>query len=183
MRGVTRLPFIRIFGAPLRISWTVYLACAIWVAVSFRQPIHAALLVLSYLSIMLIHEAGHALVARRLGCTVHEIYLGIFHGHCLIDAPATIRDECLIAWGGVLAQLLVAVPLIIIARIGEGYDIGILNLPATYLGYFSVFVAAFNLLPISNLDGAKAWRLVPIYWRQSRTRKTKASRRHLRVVK
>jgi Zn-dependent protease len=30
------------------------------------------------------------------------------------------------------------------------------------LGYFSAFIAIFNLVPVGNLDGVKAWPLIPM---------------------
>src|SRR5438132_12248531 len=38
-----------------------------------------------------------------------------------------------------------------------------INALLAFLGFYSLFVAAFNLIPIAPLDGATAWGLIPAW--------------------
>ena len=45
------------------------------------------------------------------------------------------------------------------------------------LGYVSVAIAAFNLVPVEGLDGNKAWKLIKLWRAERRGRKFRPSRR------
>ena len=79
--------------------------------------------------------------------------------------PWSRLDDAVIAWGGVLAQLVVAFPLVIAtSRHGfEGPEL--VNAAVAILGHWSLVIAAFNLVPIEPLDGARAWRVLPVLYR------------------
>jgi len=51
----------------------------------------------------------------------------------------------------------VGIPLVAFVTIFGYTRFAALNVAIGVLGYFSVFVAGLNLLPIRPLDGAKAW--------------------------
>ena len=116
---------------------------------------------LSYLSVILIHEVGHLVAAQRLGCKVHSINLYPVFGTTCFDTPWTRLDHCVIAWSGVLAQCVVAVPLVAWVSVFGFTHIAVVNAIFAILGYFSLGVALFNLLPFQPLDGATAWGLLP----------------------
>jgi Zn-dependent protease len=44
------------------------------------------------------------------------------------------------------------------------------NVAVGVLGYYSLMVAAFDLLPLPPLDGAKAWYLIPELIKRARNR-------------
>jgi Zn-dependent protease len=50
-----------------------------------------------------------------------------------------------------------------------------LNVAMGVLGYYSLFVAALNLLPIRPLDGAKAWYVVRVMFQKQESRAPKRS--------
>jgi Zn-dependent protease len=161
-RGYALVQGVRIMGARLHLHWSALALAAALLALWIRQPAQALEAVGSYFGVLLLHEMGHAAMARRLGYRATDIRLAIMHRLCDYDAPDTERDDALIAWGGVLAQLALALPLIALAQVpavaalpGAGILVGV-------FGYLSVLVALFNLTPAAPLDGAKAWRLVPI---------------------
>jgi Zn-dependent protease len=70
-------------------------------------------------------------------------------------------DHCLIAWGGVVAQAIVALPFVSWVVLFGYSRLEPVNAVLALLGFFSVGVAIFNLLPIPPLDGAIAWQIVP----------------------
>jgi len=138
--------------------------------------------VFSYLGAILLHEVGHAYCARRLGYPLMEIRIGSVHGVCAYDAPENQRDESIIAWGGVLAQLVVAIPLIVLAQTTPITQIPGFGPIVVFLGYLSVGIALINLIPTPGLDGYEAWKLFPILWSQWRW-KGKRRGKHIRRVR
>jgi Zn-dependent protease len=48
-----------------------------------------------------------------------------------------------------------------------------LNAALALLGFFSLGMAAFNLIPVAPLDGAMAWKIFPTLLQRSRSKKAK----------
>jgi stage IV sporulation protein FB len=95
-------------------------------------------------------------VARRKGCHVYAIELYSIHGLVRYSEPWSHYDDAVIAWGGVAAQAMVAIPLLVFDGVFEP-TITVVKVVIGVLGYFSILVAVGNLLPVRPLDGAKAW--------------------------
>jgi Zn-dependent protease len=162
MKSYVRVKFLNIFGAPVHVHWSALAVMGFLFVVSIKSPLYAVVTICSYFGTILLHEAGHAYFVRRMGYRIRNIQLGLIHGTCTFDAPYDLREECIIAWGGVAAQMVVAIPLIVLSL-----TIPLDRLPLTgpvvlFLGYISVIIALFNLMPMMNLDGVRAWQLIPI---------------------
>jgi Zn-dependent protease len=183
MNRYFRLGSLRVFGAPVYVHWTVLAVSAVLLAYSIKAPFTALAALGSYFGIILLHETGHAYLARRAGARVEAIYLGLFHGMCVHEVPARQRDIYVIAWGGALAQLAVALPLILLANLTPAARWPIIGEVVLYLGYVSLLVAAVNLIPAPGLDGEHAWRL--LRWPSGLHKQNAAAKRpkHLRRVK
>ena len=82
-------------------------------------------------------------------------------------------DHCLIAWGGVAAQAVIAVPLVFYVVVFGYTRFAPVNAILAILGPYSLFVAALNLLPIGRLDGTIAWGLLPELIKLMRSRPKK----------
>lgn len=162
MTGYTRITFLSAFGARVHIHWSALLVMGGMLAASIRSPLLALSVICSYFGIIFLHEAGHAYFARRLGYSAFDIYLGFIHGLCVHEAPRSEKHECIIAWGGVAAQLVIAIPLIVIAQLAPIAKIPGVGPVVSFLGYMSAMIAILNLAPSRGLDGQKAWRLIPI---------------------
>jgi len=150
----------RFVDAPLFLHWSAIAIGLLLLLISLRQPIVGLILMMSYFGILLIHEIGHALVARKLNAKVYSIRIGFLHGLCEYEEPYTEWDNLLIAWGGVLAQLSVAIPLIALSFVVSA-DYYFVRLPILVLGYINLAIALFNLLPIKGFDGEIAWKIIP----------------------
>ena len=74
------------------------------------------------------------------------------------------------AWGGVLAQLAVAAPILIVAKLSGEPDFGYAGPLVGILGQLNLLVALVNLAPAPGLDGHVAWRAVPLLWQWQRAR-------------
>lgn len=159
---------LSVLGARVHLHWTALLAVFGVLFSWSRHPAEAIATVACYLGVILLHETGHAWVARRLGCLPTGIYLGYYHGICEYEEPHSLRDHALVAWGGVAAQLVVALPLIALARLTPLLALPFANIVVAAFGYASLMAAALNLVPVRGLDGAIAWKLVPMLFTERR---------------
>lgn len=185
MRGCITLKRPRILGTRLHIHWSALVAAGVAFGAFIRHPVHALLLAASYFGLILLHEMGHALVAKRLGYAPSDITLTFIHGLCQYEHPDTLREDAMIAWGGVLLQLLVALPLIVLGQATPLGSVSLFAIVVAVLGYFSVMIALLNLAPVQGLDGVLAWRLLPILWGDLRHgfAAKKATKEFLRRIK
>jgi membrane-associated protease RseP (regulator of RpoE activity) len=145
--------------------WSVLLIGAFILLGAVEEPSLAFAILISYYGVILIHECGHMIAAQRKGCAVFSIELYPIWGITRFSPPYSRSDNCIIAWGGVVAQMVVAVPLIALVEIFGYSRFQPLNAILTILGFFSLSMAVFNLLPIPPLDGATAWGLLPALFR------------------
>jgi hypothetical protein len=147
----------------------VFVVGAIILLNAGRKPVLTLVGLLSYLSVLLIHECGYRIVAQRRGSRVEEIRLYPIHGKRLFQMPSSRFDHCVIAWGGVVAQAIVALPLLLRLFFFGYTRFDAVNAVLAILGAYSMCVAAFTLLPARGLDGAIAWNTFPsILSRRSR---------------
>lgn len=119
---------------------------------------------------VLLHELGHAVVARRFGVSTHRIVLYPFGGIASLDRePDTPRAEALVALAGPgvnFALVLAALPLAALGVPGVGLFI------AVNLG-----LGLFNLVPAFPMDGGRVLRA----WWTVRHGRTDATLRALGV--
>jgi stage IV sporulation protein FB len=111
-------------------------------------------------ALILVHELGHAALARRLGYRVHWILLSPVHGQCVYDAPRSRYDESYVAWGGVSAQLTLLIPAAAVWSLAGSALPNVLNLSLAVLTYYNAAIIILNLTPVAPFDGAAAWRLL-----------------------
>jgi len=141
--------------------------------VAVENPAYAAVTLASYLGLILLHELGHAAVAHHFGYRVTGIRLAVLHGLCEFQSPERPWEWelCLIAWGGVVAQLAVALPLLAFDFFWNR-PLGILGPVVLIFGYYSCAIVIYNLIPAGRRDGVRAWRIVPLLWQQHQARQT-----------
>ncbi len=114
--------------------------------------------------IVLVHELGHAVFVRIAHARVTEVMVYGFGGYCSWQGAVSDRGRAFIAWGGIAGQAILYVIAAIILATVPVYDrfayVFLYTLTSSNL-----ILAALNLLPIPPLDGAAAWPLVPMLWR------------------
>lgn len=169
---------MRINGVSVYVHWSVLVIVAIMLANAARRPILTIVGMSAYLGVMLIHECGHMIAARKLRCAVHSIQLYPIFGITCFDVPWSRFDHCVIAWGGVLAQSVIAIPLVTWVALAGYTRFEPINAALAILGFYSLAVAAFNLLPVSPLDGSVAWGIVPAFISRQRERRARRSLRY-----
>ncbi|MGE0431981.1 MAG: M50 family metallopeptidase [Planctomycetota bacterium] len=159
----------RLFGIPLDLHWSLVLLVPFVMVLSARSldPGQAALqlttvFALVYVSVLL-HELGHALVARRLGVEVHSITLLPFMGATRMDHVDDPGREVLITLAGPFVNLLVAaialpIGLLTFRTFPDGvYRLGQHGL-SMQIVEINLMLGLFNLLPAFPLDGGGVLR-------------------------
>lgn len=169
---------VKLFNSPIYIHWSILLVMAIIFLSGYKDPIQSIIIVLSYFSILLLHEYGHGYVVKRIGYEVIETRFSFLHGLCVYEDPHNEMHNIKIAWGGVLAQLMVAIPLIILSRFKITYDIPYFGVISNILGNINLMIAIFNMAPIRGLDGYTAWKIVPVIHRNWRNRSLRIKKKH-----
>lgn len=155
MQRLFRLFSVR--GVPVLVHWSV-LAISLFLLGAARTEILPVFLGLAaYLGTVLLHEIGHQMVAKRRGYHVARIEIYPIHGLCRFEEPEYPLDAAAIAWGGVAAQFVVAIPLVVALKVFGYPNVGLIGIPIAMFAYVSPATALFNLLPIAPLDGALAW--------------------------
>jgi Zn-dependent protease len=158
----------RIKDVKVYAHWSVFAISALILINAIKQPMLSLIGLLCYWGVILLHETGHLVAAQRMGCRVHSIELYPIWGITRFDLPWSRFDHCVIAWGGVLAQAVVALPLLLFISVFGYTKIPAVNVVLALLGDISLVVAIFNLLPVPPLDGATAWRIIPAYFERRR---------------
>jgi Zn-dependent protease len=164
---------VRVRGVDIFVHWTVFVVGAIMIYAAIHRPWATIAGGVSWLALILLHECGHMIAAQKKRCVVSAIYLYPIHGRCYFDAPWSRFDHCVIAWGGVIAQALVATPLLICVAIFGYSRFEPINAVMAILGGYSLVVAAFNLLPIGRLDGTIAWGIIPEFINRAKRKRQK----------
>ena len=138
------------FGFPIQINVSFLILLGL-VLLAFGGITGVLLVCLAFASIVL-HELGHALVARKLGVRVSGIELGFFGGAAkMVELPRTANHELAIAAAG---------PAVSLALGGAGLGLAALaHLPLfAWIGWTNLVIAGFNLIPALPMDGGRILR-------------------------
>ena len=166
-RRSTLLEIMEIKGVKVFAHWSVLLIGTVVLLGGVQEPLLAFAVLAAYYGLILIHECGHMIAARWRGCAVWSIELYPVWGTTLFSEPNSRFDACVIAWAGVVAQGIVAVPLVAWVEVLGYTHFEPVNAVLAILGFFSLGIAVLNLLPVPPLDGAIAWSLLPALFKPS----------------
>ena len=156
MRGEWRAGRWR--GVPLYFHWTVLLGLP-WLYYRTHSFEATLLSFAAYTALLLLHELGHAAAAKWRGAEVHSIRLLFIHGECRHEEPYYEKDDVIIAWGGVAAQLAVLVVALVAGKLMLAIAFAAYYKASSIFGVFieiNILTMAVNLIPVAPLDGAKA---------------------------
>jgi Zn-dependent protease len=187
----TNFQLARVFGIRIGVgvSWFVVLFLFV---ILFTPGFHEVLggsettaylvavaVVLSFFVSVILHELGHALVARRNGLSVAGIDLWAFGGLTRMrELPSTPRSQLQVAIAGPLVTFAViilcalamglAAPRGHLAEVITGSGTDIRATPAlvglSWVAVVNAFVLVFNLIPAFPLDGGQIAQAL-IWWR------------------
>lgn len=135
------------------------------------------------LASLVVHEAAHALTARRAGIPVRDVTLWALGGFTRMDQPATARTAFVVAVSGPLASLLLGgVVLGAAYAVAATLDWPVLVALLGWLGGTNLLLGVFNLLPAAPLDGGRLLQAA-LWWRTGdRERGQRAAGRSGQVV-
>ena len=189
LRRSTSFKLFDAFGIRIGVdaSWFLVLFLMIFVlSAPFRDALHSSdavaymttvVSVLLLFGSLIVHELGHALVARRQGIEVKKIDLFLFGGLTQMSRDAESPGEDfkvaiagpLATFGVILLCLAIDIPIVGTSRLGHAIvlDSSIRITPVllslSWLLLMNVLLLAFNLLPAFPLDGGRVAR--SIVWR------------------
>jgi Zn-dependent protease/CBS domain-containing protein len=172
------IPIGRLFGIEIRIHLTfLFLLVFVWSTEAATQDANAALRGLALVGIIfgsvILHELGHALVARGSGVPAKGIILLPIGGVTILDEANILPDpvngwkrDIRIAIAGPLVNIFVAgaAALILLATI-PGFSLTarpLLHSSALLRSFLwaNVYLGLFNLLPAYPMDGGRILRAV-----------------------
>ncbi len=158
---------ITLFGVPVRFHFTFWLI-VIWMIVLASGGKHsvagAALFILGLFLSILLHEAGHALTARRFGIGTVEIVMLPIGGLARLERPPRASEEFWVAFAGPLVNLAIGLLLLGVSfwsgggiSISHWREAADANIPSR-LAVANLVLALFNLLPAFPMDGGRVLR-------------------------
>lgn len=165
------LPVGKIAGIKIYIHWTFFLLVIYiivnnrMIGLSYLEILYAIAFVFTVFLCVTLHELGHALTARRYGCTTRDIILlpigGLARMNKLPEKPA---QEMAVAFAGPVVNLIIAL-LLYFAYIYPGvippyYEMEKITGDSFMLNLFlaNAILAIFNLIPAFPMDGGRILR-------------------------
>ena len=159
------LQLLTLFGIPIRVHFTFLFLVVLVGALLAGTGEPAALAVATLLAIfgcLLLHELGHALVARQLGIGTREIVLLPIGGITRFAGIPSGGAELLIAAAGPAVNLAIAIGLaLLITALGLPWDLVSESWPASLLVRLvlaNALIFGFNMLPAFPMDGGRILR-------------------------
>ena len=158
----------RVGGIDVRVHAT-FLLLLVWVAISAYQRTGSGIgatrgvaFVLALFASVVLHEFGHALVARRYGIGTRDITLLPIGGVARLERmPDRPREELWIALAGPTVTLALAVILYVAAQLAGlpmSSGAAMTGSVVTQLMWANVSLLVFNLLPAFPMDGGRVLR-------------------------
>ena len=167
----TRWRLFRLLGIPISLdaSWLIILALLTWTLIDlFREAVPdfpvatywvmGLFAALAFFTCIVLHELGHALVAKAVGIPIRGITLFLFGGVAeMEDEPPSASSEFLMAVAGPAVSAVLAGIFWLLAGLAETAAV---IFPLRYLAGINLAVLIFNLLPAFPLDGGRVLRSI-----------------------
>lgn len=152
----------------LALVWGAYL----WGGSSVSGLLYGVLLTIALFAVVVLHELGHSVAARRYGIPVHDIILLPIGGVARLSRmPEEPAQELVIALAGPavnVAFVAILAPLVVFGLAPQVLARGLSALPdfaapglanaATFLLVINATLLAFNLIPAFPMDGGRVFR-------------------------
>lgn len=170
------------FNIPVMIHWSfgMLVLFVIYIGLTNQLSIHEILAFGLYVIILFIcvvlHEYGHALMARKYGVGTRDIILSPIGGVARLEKiPEEPYKELLIAIAGPMVNVVIAIVLSIITLIifsggilPSAENLELLKYPSEFIRFVIVMNIAlfiFNLIPAFPMDGGRIFRsLLAMKW-------------------
>ncbi|MGW1895045.1 site-2 protease family protein [Streptomyces sp. NPDC002004] len=195
MKGSIRIGSV--LGVELRAHWSVPLIMLLFAyglssrtlpayAPGRTSAVYAVAGVVGALLLLLslvVHEAAHALTARRAAIPVHDMTLWALGGMTRMERPTTARTAFAVAVAGPFASLLFGgIAVGAAAGVESAFDWRVPVALLEWLGGTNLLLGVFNLLPAAPLDGGRVL-LAALWWRSGdRDRAQRAAGRSGQII-
>jgi Zn-dependent protease/predicted transcriptional regulator len=177
------IPLFKLAGFQVGLDWSWFIIAVLitWTLASGVFPYYypdltpgaywsmGVIAALGLFASIVLHELGHATVARRHGLPIRRITLFIFGGVAEMEAePERPAAEFWVAIAGPIVSFLVGLVcwLLLQAAAGAGAGVPVVGVLA-YLASINVILAVFNLVPAFPLDGGRILRAALWHWKGS----------------
>ena len=162
----------RVLGIDIKVHLTFFLLLAYIVAINYLQSrdwniaLRELLFVTIVFAIIVMHEYGHALMARRFGVRTQDITLLPIGGVARLERiPENPQQELAIAIAGPAVNVALAVLCwLIMAARGEELSLSVIVNPfagislAQRLLAINIWLVVFNMIPAFPMDGGRVLR-------------------------
>lgn len=165
----------KIFGSEVRIHVT-FVLLLLWIGLSAyaAEGLQAAILnllfVLALFMCVVLHEFGHALMARRYGIKTPDITLLPIGGLARLERmPDDPKQEILVALAGPAVNVVIWAILVVIV----GAQTGLVQLESlenagsdflAQIAAVNLLLVLFNMIPAFPMDGGRVFRAVLAMW-------------------
>lgn len=140
----------RVLGFPIELNASFLLLLAI-VFFAFGGLVGVLVVAIAFASVLL-HELGHAVVARHYGVDILGIELGFLGGAAKMSGmPRKANHEIAIAAAGPAVSLM-------LAGLGLGLGMAVGSGLVVTIGWINLVLAGFNLIPALPMDGGRILR-------------------------
>jgi Zn-dependent protease len=180
---IRRFEIFRLFGLPIRIdlSWFLILLLLTWSLATNGFPhliqeympdaevpspgtlwTMGLLASLALFLSVLLHELGHAIVARGYGIPMSGITLFFFGGVAeMQEEPPSAKAEFWVAIAGPIVSVILAVAFLFGAGVLHRMEADVsVTVVVGWLGFINGMLVAFNMLPAYPLDGGRVLRSI-----------------------
>src|ERR671910_2279032 len=177
------IPLFKLAGFQIGLDWSWFILAVLisWTLASGVFPYYypglapaaywsmGVIAALGLFASIVLHELGHATVARRHGLPIRRITLFIFGGVAEMEAePERPAVEFWVAIAGPIVSFLVGLGcwLLLQAAGSAGAGVPVVGVLA-YLATINIILATFNLVPAFPLDGGRILRAALWHWKGS----------------
>ena len=160
----------RIAGIDVQVHYSFLLLLG-WVTLThygahgdLGEAIRGLVFIVALFGLVVLHELGHALAARRYGIRTRDITLLPIGGVAQLEGmPKDPKQELLVALAGPAVNVVLAAGLYAVLALGQGLTPagGVLSVGGSFLDqllWLNVSLAVFNLLPAFPMDGGRVLR-------------------------
>lgn len=151
--------FENVFGITIKLHWSILPSMVIFSGFNFKPVFYPA-----FFTLIFIHEIGHALIVKSLSFRNHELIVHGLGWACIWSGDSTQKQQSIIAWGGILAQLFIFATFILLTELFEIQPNKFVEpIFRAFIGT-NLFIMLFNLIPVDPFDGAEAWKIFSPFW-------------------
>jgi len=159
----TSLHLGRVEGIDLYLHWT-FLALLLYI-LAFNGGVPAVIMTSAVFGCVVLHELGHALMARRYGIRTEDITLYPIGGAARLERiPRSAGPELLIALAGPAVNFAIAGGLFLGLNLAGSVSYNNVGDFFQRLMYINLGLALFNLLPVFPMDGGRVLRAILSGW-------------------